>query len=241
VARLAEVLRITPPAPAPTPAWIERIDPPIDVDGLALERWLLHDGDDWTLPCVVVSPPAVNSTVLLVADAGYGTQAQRVAELAAAGTRVICLDLLFCGGAAMEEGRTGTLHLNVQFLPTLGARPLGVQARQIVRALDAFAVEYKFESATLASVGARTGVAGLCAAALDGGTRIRNRTHAPLPKDQQPSWSVLADVPASLKELLSYGYYDAPELYCFGLLEWFDVPQLEELAARNIPQGERSR
>jgi hypothetical protein len=39
---------------------------------------------------------------------------------------------------------------------------------------------------------------------------------------------------SSLREVIDgdLSTQDAPELFCFGLLEWFDIPQLQALASR---------
>ena len=66
----------------------------------------------------------------------------------------------------------------------------------------------------------RMETATLCAAALDG-------------EKQRFGTLTTANSPDSFKEFLlpTASYDTTPEIYCFGLLKWFDVPQLRELAA----------
>jgi hypothetical protein len=69
----------------------------------------------------------------------------------------------------------------------------------------------------VAAYGPRTSFIAQVAAAADPGTISEVKTARPL---------------GSLREVIDrdLSFQDAPELFCFGLLEWFDVPQLQALA-----------
>jgi hypothetical protein len=98
----------------------------------------------------------------------------------------------------------------------LGDRPLGIQASQV--AAVARWSQSKGQPVTLVAMGRRSSTIALAAAALEqeaiGGVEL----HRPL---------------ASLKQIIeeNVSITSSPELFCFGLLEQFDIAQLHALVA----------
>jgi hypothetical protein len=169
-------------------------------------------GDDWTVPAVELTPPEPKGTVILLADAGRKSTAARAAELLQAGQRVLAVDPFYFGESkiAQKDFLYGLL------VSAVGERPLGIQADQIAAASRWLAKAQSTGPVTVVAVGRRLGLGALVAAALEeqaiGGLEL----HQPF---------------ASLKQVVEEGLEvpAGPELFCFGLLAEFDVPQLVRL------------
>jgi hypothetical protein len=103
-------------------------------------------------------------------------------------------------------------------LATIGDRPLGLQASQVAAVARWLRTEHPGEPLTLCAVGPRTSTVVLVAAALEQQAIARLNLENPFP---------------SLKAVIqqNHQYEDMPEMFCFGLLEAFDMPQLKALAA----------
>ncbi|MGH7959074.1 MAG: hypothetical protein ACREH8_18995 [Opitutaceae bacterium] len=102
-------------------------------------------------------------------------------------------------------------------MPAVGERALGVQSDQLASVARWAGQEFGGPPAVLAAVGPRSSLVALVTAALEraasGGLDLR-----------EPM--------SSLKELIekNIGANERPEQFCFGLLEAFDVPELQILA-----------
>ena len=164
-----------------------------------------------TVPAVDLVQGAPRRTAILVADAGRASTTVEVLRLLAAGCRVVALDPAFIGESAVD-GRLFSL-----LVPAVGERPLGMQAGQVV-AVARWAKQQYEAPVLLVSAGQRSSMAVLAAAALG---------------EQAIDEVELHGSRGSLKELIetNAAYQQAPELFCFGLLETFDVKQLVALAA----------
>src|SRR5205823_5537093 len=97
---------------------------------------------------------------------------------------------------------------------SLGERPLGIQASQVAGA--ARWLRQKYGPVSLAAYGPRTSLVALVAAAVE---------------SEAVAGVKLVRGLASLREVIQRDITvaDAPELFCFGLLEEFDVTQLSSL------------
>ena len=168
---------------------------------------------DLTAAAVVLEPEDPSQTVLVVADGGFASQAVAMQEMLAAGRRVIGIDPLLIGQSAPPDG----IGSNAMLIATVGERPLGIQVSQLLSCLDAMAAQFNFQSVTIHSTGPRSGLAALTAGALLGNKRISD--------------VVTSAMPESLRAFLEPGqsYNKTPEVYCFGLLQSFDIPQLRQL------------
>ncbi|HLF94123.1 MAG TPA: hypothetical protein VJB14_11740, partial [Planctomycetota bacterium] len=167
-----------------------------------------------TVPGVELSPAKPRSTTLLFSESGRKGLADEVARRLAAGERVLAVDPLGFGESKIAK------H-DVDFslmLSAVGDRPLGIQASQLGAIARWAASEYKESSVTLAAIGPRASLAALAAAALE--ERAVGRVE-------------LSGCLKSLKDVLeqNLSYEKAPELFCFGLLEAFDVQPLMDLVA----------
>jgi hypothetical protein len=132
----------------------------------------------------------------------------------AANRRVVLTDPFYFG-----ESRFGQRdYLWALLISAVGDRPLGIQANQIGAVTRWLATERRLGPVTLEAVGPRTSVIALVAGALDEKAIGTLRVHQPL---------------LSLKEVLAQNQKieDAPELFCFGLLEAFDLKQITALSA----------
>ena len=170
-------------------------------------RGTLQLGADWSLPVTVLAPAGGGADCLVVGDNGRQSLAASVSPMLPAGSGVVVADIF----------STGELSLPARYsmlLACVGERPLGIMAAQILALLNwmdsrrAIAIE---------AHGPITGVAALCAAALRP-RRVR-------------SVAITGGL-RSLKQLIrdSVAYEEAAPLFCFGLLEMIDIPELVALA-----------
>ena len=153
------------------------------------------------------------SLVVFVSDQGRVREAAAIRDLVAEGHSVLALDALFLGESKLESHD----FLFALLMASVGGRPLGIQARQVS---DETLVEFLAPSATkprLVAKGRRSSLFALVAAALEP-DRFRSVT--------------LHDGMRSLHEVIDQdlGAKDFPEVFCFGLLERFDIDRLIELA-----------
>ena len=177
-------------------------------------HWRLKMGDAWTVPAVELTQGAPRSTVILVGDVGRKGLSAEAAQLLADGHRVVAVDPFYFGESRIDKKD----FLFALLVAAVGDRPLGLQASQLTATARWLSTERKLGPVKLISVGPRASVFSTVAAALEekaiAGLELRN----PL---------------GSLKEIIAknVGVNQQPELFCFGLLEQFDVPQLRALVA----------
>ena len=181
-----------------------------------IHRWRLHLSNTWTVPVVELSRGESQGTTVLVADSGRAAVADDIEKLLAAGQRVLAVDLLFFGESkiASRDWLWGLM------LDTVGDRPLGVLASQLAAiARHAHDTDRSGRTVTLHSIGPRSSLVTLVAAALE---------------PQAVGQVTQQDSMTSLKQFViekNRGVSEASELFCFGLLEHFDVPELQALVA----------
>ncbi len=169
--------------------------------------------DQWTVPAVVSKPPgASTSTVLMLSDDGRASLADAARKASDGGATVIAIDPLNFGENRIKERN----YLWALALSGLGDRMLGLQASQI-QAIARTAVKRYPGKLTVEAYGRRASLAALVAAALEPEIVASTRVHG---------------ARASLKELIeeNVGVDREPDPFCFGLLEFFDIPQLRKLA-----------
>ena len=177
-------------------------------------HWRLKMGDAWTVPAVELTQGAPRSTVILVGDVGRKGLSAEAAQLLADGHRVVAVDPFYFGESRIDQKD----FLFALLVAAVGDRPLGLQASQLTATARWLSTERKLGPVKLISVGPRASVFSTVAAALEekaiAGLELRN----PL---------------GSLKEVIAknVGVNQQPELFCFGLLEHLDVPQLRALVA----------
>jgi dienelactone hydrolase len=184
-----------------------------DAAGLTTTSWRLRMAGGLSVPATELSRGDARATTLLVADAGRKGQAAHVERLLAAGHRVVAVDPFYFG----ESRPAHHDYLFALHIATIGDRALGVQASQLA-AVARWAMRHKTGPVTLAAVGPRSSVAALVAAGLE---------------EQAIARIELTESLGSLKEVIEKNstFDQSPELFCFGLLQDFDVRQLAALVA----------
>ena len=183
--------------------------------------WKLRIGGDWTVPVVELVRGQPERTTILVADKGRAEVARTAESLLKNGHRVLAVDPFYFGESRIRNRD----YLFALLVSTVGDRPLGLQARQLA-AIARWDKSQTGKSPALAAVGPRTSLGALVAAGLEPDTISGLTLHGSY---------------KSLKQVIrgNMGVNEAPELFCFGLLEQFDIEQLEALVSpRSIKQVE---
>jgi hypothetical protein len=183
-------------------------------DGVRAAYWKLRMGDTWTVPVAEFTRGEAKGTTIVVADNGRASAAQDIESLLASGQRVLAVDPSLFGEASMA----GRSYLYALLIATIGERSLGIEAGQIA-AVSRWATAKFNAKPTLHTIGPRGGVVAQVAAALE------PRAFGALQHSQPID---------SLHQVLvnNWTVNEMPELFCFGLLESFDVPQLKTLATQ---------
>lgn len=186
---------------------------------LKVEFWRLHLGDDqngeWTIPAVEFIPSSAKASAVVIADGGRKTATAHVGRLLGEGRRVLAVDPFNCGESTIPK----TPFLFDLIVASAGARPLGIRAAQIRAAASWLESQRAPNQPTLlVTVGPRSGVWGLVAVTQDFRTR------------QAIDTLECHDNLGSLKEVIerNWSVPECAELFCFGLLERFDLRQIVE-------------
>ena len=222
---LAEIVRIRPGmkvdahfSPRYEPKQEERA-------GMTATHRMLKLGGQWTVPVVELVKGEPQGTTVVISDKGRTGTLAETERLLAAGQRVVAPDLFYFGeGQPKSHG-----YLWALMLATVGDRAIGLQANELL-SVARWAGDGK--PVTLVADGPRSGVIALAAAALEEKAIGRIELISPL---------------GSLKELIEQNktFDQSPELFCFGLLERFDMKDLAALVApRPVTvrePGERAR
>lgn len=166
----------------------------------------------WTVPVVEFDPGGAAGTTLVLADAGKASLAEEVARLLAQKQRVVTMDPWYFGEAKFAARD----YLWALLASALGERPLGMEAGQV--AAVARWLKQTHGPVMVAAYGPRTSFLSLTAAAVETDAIAGLR---------------LSRAMTSLREVLDRDLTvaDAPELFCFGLLAQFDVPELKALVS----------
>jgi hypothetical protein len=174
-----------------------------------------HDGrlslnGVWTVPVVEIQTPGATGTTILIGDGGKSKLGSEAQTLRGSKQNVVAMDPFYFGECRLETRD----YLFALLASAVGDRPLGIQAGQI--AAVARWLKPRSGPVTLEAHGPRTSLVALVAAALE---------------TDAIAGVKLAHAITSLKEPIERNLTveDAPEQFCFGLLESFDVPQLRAL------------
>jgi len=183
-------------------------------DGTKVSFWRLKLGNEWTLPVVEMTRGESKGTTLLIADEGRKSVAAETERLLAAGQRVLATDLFYFGESKIPHHD----YLFALLVAAVGERPLGLQASQLNAVTRWSEAQSRHGSVDVVAVGPRSSLIALVATGLAQKGIDRLEVHGAL---------------ASLKEIIEKNWTveQRPELFCFGLLEAFDIRQLEALAA----------
>jgi len=198
--------------------------------GLSVHYWKLKMDNAWTVPVVELTRDQTTKTTrLVVADEGRVSTVETVGRLLAQGNRVIAVDPFYFGESRLASKRDFLYSL---LLASLGDRPLGIQASQLMAVAQWFKQERGLGPVSIEALGERASLAALVSAGLDRTNISGLSLHSSL---------------ASLKEVIERNLTakERPEFFCFGLLERFDIKQLIALVAPRpvqvVSPGDRTR
>src|SRR5262245_12281856 len=210
---LADVLRIKPGMDV-DPKFSPRHEPKhAEKDGIKATFWMLKLNERWTVPVVELVKGDPKGTTLVIADKGRTGTTIEVERLLTASQRVLTADLFYFGeGLPKTHGFLWCL-----LIATVGERALGLKANELL-SIARWAQGESKDPVTIIADGPRSSVIALAAAALEEKAISRVELIAPL---------------GSLKEIIekNQALEQTPELFCFGLLEQFDVKHLAALVA----------
>lgn len=186
------------------------------VDGKLKAKWYkLSVNEVWSIPAVALSPAENPSgdVAIVMSDKGKRTLREQVEELTGKGMTVLTVDPLFIGECMPEDCPFSQLAMMVS---TGGERTLGIQTGQMGAIIEWACQEFKVDKVSLCGIGWSTSVLAITACGL----------HSDKVKDV-----FIKDYPESLKKLIEdhVDYEQRPALFCFGLLEQFDIAELEAL------------
>jgi dienelactone hydrolase len=186
-----------------------------ETNGLTATFWKLDLGGDWTVPAVELVQGEPKETVILCGDTGRKNLANEAVRLLAEGKRVLAVDPFFIGESAND------MLVQVMLLNAVGQRALGIQASQVAAIARWLQAQPGSGPVSVEAIGPRSSVLALAAAGLE---------------DKAISRLDLRDCPSSLGEMITRNirFEQRPELCCFGLLEAFDIKQLEALIAPRL-------
>lgn len=179
---------------------------------LQVNHWKLRLADVWTVPAVEFTPESAEGAALIVADGGRTAAATQVEQLLKSGRRVLSVDPFYFGESKIAERD----FLYGLLVAAVGERPLGIQAGQIAAISRWLAEEQQTGPVVVIAVGRRTGLGALVGAALETEAISGLALHQPF---------------HSLKQIVEENLQipDGPEMFCFGLLGEFDIPQIQAL------------
>ncbi len=179
--------------------------------------WALHIDDAWTVPAVELVNGTPNETVILVADNGRKSTLAQAEALLTANKRVLAIDPFYFGESKISKRD----FLYALLVAAVGDRPLGLQASQIAGIARWAHTQNANQPVSIQAVGPRSSLFTLIAAALEEKAITSVELSSPLKS--------LHDV---INQNWSVDKY--PELFCFGLLDSFDLPQLEALVKPRV-------
>ncbi len=184
--------------------------------GVTVSPWQVQLGSEWTVPIVEFTPlRTTGGTILILGDQGRTKLAKRVQLHLGKGQRVLALDPFYFGESKIRTHD----FLYAILVAAVGERPLGIQTSQIA-AIARWAKGRSRKPVDIEAHGPRTSMIALLATTLDEKNIGKAHLHESL---------------SSLKTIIheGHGANKYPELFCFGLLEYFDVPELTKLATIN--------
>jgi dienelactone hydrolase len=174
--------------------------------------WKLRLGKKWTVPAVELSRGKPEKTTIVLHDKGRKEATAEVEKLLKAGRRVLAVDVFYFGESRLEKHD----WLFALLVSAVGDRPLGIEASQVAALARWSRDEHKSGPVEVLAAGPRLSLVALVAAALE---------------EKAIAGLDLEGCPASLKEVIEKNrtVNQVPEVFCFGLLERFDVKQLIDL------------
>lgn len=184
-----------------------------EVDGTHVTRWLLKCDDTWTVPVVELSRGDGDETVILISADGRASLSGAIGLELSNGKRVLVPDLWYCGECHPRERD----YLFALILQTIGERPVGVQASQLAAIAGWSREQHGGQAISVHAHGPFMTQPALIAAGLEQSAIKSTHLHEGQESLKQP-----------IREDVSFE--KGVNQYTFGLLHYFDIPQLEALA-----------
>lgn len=179
-------------------------------DELLIRHWWLRVGGLWTVPATEFLPAAAGTHCrVLISDEGRQSLAPQVTAALAKGERVLTLDPFYFGESKISQRD----FLYGLLVAAIGERNLGIQASQLAAIAEWTRNAHPATELTLAAVGPRSSLMALVASACS---------------PESADALSFQDSFATLKEVIEkdIAVNQMPELFCFGLLDQFDIPTL---------------
>lgn len=179
-------------------------------DSFISKRYNLSLNDELPVPAIVVSPSDSKNSdiVIMLADKGKSTLLDTAKSKLAQGSTVILLDPAFMGECLLS-------WQYVQMVSTVGERVLGIQTEQI-KAIAEWACQEFNGNMELYGDGWNASLVVMLTCAL-----YNDKIKAISVENHLPSLKML------IEKHLDYETY--PTLFCFGLLEHFDIDEIMAL------------
>jgi dienelactone hydrolase len=189
--------------------------------GTQIVYWKLRLGKKWTIPVVELARGKADKTTILLNDRGRQADLASAEKLLKAGHRVLAVDVFYFGESRVAEKD----WLFALLVCAVGDRPLGIQASQVAAVARWSLAQHHNGPVQVRANGPRLSLAALVAAALE---------------EKAIAGLELQGCRASLKEVIEQNrtVNQMPEVFCFGLLERFDIPQLIDLVKPRRVQRE---
>ena len=182
-------------------------------DGIKARFWKLKVNYEWTVPVTELSRGETTNAVIVLADKGRAGAAVEIENFLSAGRRVYAVDPFYFGESKISSHD----YLFALLIAAVGDRPLGQQASQII-AISRWAQSTNGGPVTVAAIGPRTSLIALVASALEPRAIASLELHGSF---------------GSLKEIIEQDWTvnQAPEVFCFGLLDAVDIRHLTALTS----------
>jgi hypothetical protein len=183
------------------------------IDDVIVKQIQFRIGDTWTVPAVEFTPPDVQGTAIVISDQGRTSTTDAVLSRIQQGLRVLAVDPFYFG-----ESKIKSLdYLQVLLMACVGERALGIQASQLA-AISRWSTEEYDHAADVIAYGPRVSAIATVAAALEENALATVELHHAY---------------GSLKQVIEQNLTveSTPELFCFGLLQQFDLLQITALVA----------
>ncbi len=188
--------------------------PERDRNGVHVVPWRLRLEQTFTVPAIELDPGSPHGTTILIADGGRTAVAAHAEQLLAAGQRVLAVDPFYFGESRLAERD----FLFALLLASVGDRPLGLQASEVMSIARWARARWGREPVTVRAVGPRTSTIALVSAALEASAIGKLELYGCLD---------------SFREVIQQGrgVNEWPEMFCFGLFESFDIGDLAKMIA----------
>ncbi|MCA9027090.1 MAG: hypothetical protein KDA86_17915 [Planctomycetaceae bacterium] len=184
-----------------------------EVDGTSITTWRLKCDNAWSVPVVELSRGKATEAVILIAADSRASLTQAIEQQLSDGKRVLVPDLWYCGECHPRERD----YLFALILQTVGERPVGVQASQLAAIARWSREQFRGAAVSVHAHGTFMTQPALIAAALE--PKAIKSTH-------------LFEAQESLKQPIreDISFEKGVNQFTFGLLQHFDIPQIEALA-----------